>query len=111
MNVFKSPFITRLAIYMSTVNLHREEVVRPDTQAYILAKKTKFGTYVACTTAPGPSEALARILEDMDKKRYKEIGYDSLLFERWLIPPPEHLTAADLVEVPPGMVFELIQET
>jgi hypothetical protein len=96
---------------MSTVNLHREEVVRPDTQAYILAKKTKFGSYVACTVAPGPSEALARILEDMDKKRYKEIGYDSLLRDTWLIPPPDQLTEADLTEVPPGMIFEMIQES
>jgi hypothetical protein len=97
--------------FISTVKSIQKEIGDVSARAFVLVKTTRFGTYIACTIASEPSEALARIVEGMDTKRYKEIGYDSLLRDTWLIPPPECLTEADLIEVPPGTVYELIQET
>jgi hypothetical protein len=57
------------------------------------------GSYASHNASP--SEALSRIPEDMDKKRYKNIRFDNLLLNNWLVPPPEDLRPEDLIEVPP----------
>lgn len=74
-------------------------------KAYILLKTTENGSFMACVVASTPSEAITSIKKDMDIAKYREIGYDDVLKDSWIVTPPDRLTEVDLIEVPAGKVF------
>jgi len=78
-----------------------------EMKAYALIKTTAYGTFVACVVASNPKEALGLIRKDMEQTKYREIGFDDVLNDAWIITPPESLTVDDLMEIPAGKVFGL----
>ncbi len=78
-----------------------------EMKAYILVKTTGYGTFVACVVASDPVEALRLIQKDMEHTKYREVGFDDVLHDAWIITPPESLTVNDLMEIPAEKVFGL----